>query len=1857
MVCDQHDCYWLARRDDGISRWSEALLKEFIGATALLCGEYGTRAILSSAGLKAGRVSVGGEIVLFENSDSPVCGHFVYPQHASGQFVSAPDQKAALHLLCMKWLAGLYPEAADMIMSVFADDATIGQLAIFGGPDFLHDSNVDASALKMRLTAAVLPFVDDSPSFSPWNIPDLVHDYVCKLRYVSAGAVVPFEDDLAVIRTIEVGTGTTEVENRRKILHGTLCHTAFVNVDLTFEHGDGWCGVGGRGDVDGITSTLSSWTKLGGYSKLGGEASQVTGADAVKYLIENDSMHFMLIYEIFTGAVSIEAWSYDDPHTVAACLSRTCVRGSGGFALVLRTISDSPAAEAQQLLPPLPKLSKFDILGKQKSKWLREVGNAISKLPLPPHFASPWRAKTSVPCPEQWLCAPFVEFFDCDRREFDCYGGGSEFAARPLEKIVTASCLIRRGGGVGEAPATSHLDQVEELLEAIGRNEACRSPVSKKWVERMKADIENFNQMEADKESYFLSQSMGRVVDMATMQLAEDVELLDVLIGGAVEMANGTTVSREKVEMVSGREVTLNFCTLIRLFTANDGANILKQLKSRDPRLDAAAVFNAVAHAMLVTTRIEQLRRVLESAERVRSEEGAAGEKTLLELCGRRFYCSPVVNGRFGYDPRLLTCEFLFGILLRQGQVELLDKFTTAAAADEAMVHQMIMGAGKTTVLLPLLGLILRNKQQLVVCCVASSLLEFTREVIRGRYSSPVIAAPLITLDFGRSDNCDEKFVRKVLTAQHRQAVVVATPQTLKSIVLKWAELRQRLVDDDILKANTSVGRKGKRLLKKLIGKHADDKRRHPLSESERNAVEQEIVRCLKVLEVFQAGVILMDEVDLLLHPLKSELRWPLGEKRPLDMTEPTSEDNPEASAGLRWKLAWHIISPLLENVDLLEFCDMKDALETAENIKKALRRGIEDEWLSDRPHLLLYDRQRYEHLLLPWLCKWTLIWLRSNSVALEVTDSALVAFLNGNDDEATSLCRALGDRDVKLLLLARQWLQTILPFLLGKRYLIDYGLLPSSWITSSTSKSRRLLAVPYVGKDRPSATSEFSHPDVLIGFTLLAYRCNGLRMADFKALLTDSRKGMQADVGIPHCRRADCLRWVQWAREAGARVRGFTWDGTPLIDVGKGTEKDTTGTAWRDFDSNIDGNGDDDEMDSIRNSLWPLELVDPRDENQMEILWRLMRRTSPSATIHYLFNVAFPDALSHTPSVLVASGQELGSPLLFRHRLGFSGTPNDLLPTHMGECQYERGCDGHITATLTDTGIVIGDGGQLATLPPEWTVNDLLKQAASVEGVYALIDCGALITGVSNLHIAQELLRILPAATFDAVVFLDDSSDQRLILERSNNGKAIPLAYSGLDPRRRFTFYDHIHTTGMDIAQPAGSIGMITLGKETTFRDYAQSAFRMRGLGGTLGQKLTLITTAQVSKQILGDQQSSISQGELLLRVFARVCLNSISSVSSQYVLLCEQNVENVWRYVAWRRMEQDPKESTKCLSLLREPVDHTISTDPEGSSLHMGLYEKEKRKLESYSTEWLSDMQTRNEAKKCLEALGDAVSRAQKSYDSANLQLSGEQVEEQEEEEEEEQEQEQEIQQELEVETERESAADQKCNRDKAPITPWNLRQVCEDANATIKAFYPANQLTLSNGVLGQTAAEPLPFPVAMMVSNNWYRQSWKMQAGARRVKNVIVTFEFGPPPRGLPVDPIDRDGVCRTVKSALEVLGMGVMASLGRQDLETLLDGLPSDMTVSAGLTVDGILQQQESVTVKELLNRVDSIVARIGSSMVNLIDLDVSPKRAMALTEYLCEPRLSGVVSLVEAEHIRVAMHRMQDDDTNVYRVGR
>ena len=57
----------------------------------------------------------------------------------------------------------------------------------------------------------------------------------------------------------------------------------------------------------------------------------------------------------------------------------------------------------------------------------------------------------------------------------------------------------------------------------------------------------------------------------------------------------------------------------------------------------------------------------------------------------------------YAYDPRMLVFEAMCGFLLRGRQVELVNSFVSSARDGRSCVQQMLMGAGKTTVVGPLL--------------------------------------------------------------------------------------------------------------------------------------------------------------------------------------------------------------------------------------------------------------------------------------------------------------------------------------------------------------------------------------------------------------------------------------------------------------------------------------------------------------------------------------------------------------------------------------------------------------------------------------------------------------------------------------------------------------------------------------------------------------------------------------------------------------------------------------------------------------------------------------------------------------------------------------------------------------------------------------------------------------------------------------------------------------------------------------------------------------------------------------------------------------------------------------------------
>jgi hypothetical protein len=78
-------------------------------------------------------------------------------------------------------------------------------------------------------------------------------------------------------------------------------------------------------------------------------------------------------------------------------------------------------------------------------------------------------------------------------------------------------------------------------------------------------------------------------------------------------------------------------------------------------------------------------------------------------------------------------------------------------------------------------------------------------------------------------------------------------------------------------------------------------------------------------------------------------------------------------------------------------------------------------------------------------------------------------------------------DEHMKMLNLGREWITTLLPYLLSRMDRVHYGVHSDADLVAAMThnkrmaRSRKLLAVPFVGKDTPSRTNEFSHPDVRI--------------------------------------------------------------------------------------------------------------------------------------------------------------------------------------------------------------------------------------------------------------------------------------------------------------------------------------------------------------------------------------------------------------------------------------------------------------------------------------------------------------------------------------------------------------------------------------------------------------------------------------------------------------------------------------------------------------------------------------------------------------------------------------------------------
>ena len=1035
------------------------------------------------------------------------------------------------------------------------------------------------------------------------------------------------------------------------------------------------------------------------------------------------------------------------------------------------------------------------------------------------------------------LCAKF-----CDADVIAC-------GDRPLASVLPLTTEL-----ITRIPSSS-TEVSGRLPFEVGANVAAQSVVARRTLARLEVDAAEYAAAERERTTPMIRglATLSEIADAATApqphleRVAELTRRLLVLraadaaytqkaaelsILAAGEGGGGVRDKAWALKIRGGLEAGLWFESLVEqlLDTHGDG-----ELNDANPSLGArgvAVVRELSVRALLAASRAAQLGRCCAAAESLCAALVSAvpdvAEITLRsrafaeELDSRRPYCrfDGVGDGAlFHFDPRLLVFEFVHGLLLRPAQCRLVETFVSSACKGVSHCEQMIMGGGKTTVVSPLLALFLGDGARLVCQVVPHALLEFSRNTMRERFSI-IVKKPVYTLRFDRYTELNLTFSQKLECAALQRAVLCASPTAIKSFMLKLLELLDELDHAYSLRSTTSTAT--------ATGIFSFWRRRG----ADGSEIDEVVLRSqaeigAQVLQLFNGSHCLLDEVDLILHPLRSELNWPLGSKAPLDFTV-----SPATGAlGKRWLAPYHLLDAIFfcagHDLSVGDFSESIEAHNHLQTVKRALGDGIKDKVVQLAPHVVVLSRRFYDSKMLRPLAGWALLYLRTAGLR-GIEDAVALDYLTQGGATCGAANRAtvntnVDDEGVKLLNLMSEWLRNILPFVLGKVNRVSFGLLADCDLErlndARTPVSRRLCAVPFVGKDVPSRASEFSQPDVVIGLTILAYRYEGLRVTDFAIVLRLLRETMAAETG-PYEKRPACKNFARWVRVAGGRVRGPGGLGggeprVPKVKAGR-SEVQLFDLLFEYDDGLCSGMKYDD--------IWPLHIVNVHDKEQLHALFCLLRKV-PLVSRHYLHTHVFPATCAHQGLKLSACGQDLGGDLIFGTRLGFSGTPSELLPLELGACCYERESDGKMVAILSDSSVCAS-----APLPNDWNADSVLSRCAQGD-LSALIDTGALVTGYGNRDVAEALLfgkgkfgslPTLPAEKFDGVVYLDDA-DRKMILVR-DGCRTLPLDQSGIPAKRRFCFYDQIHTTGMDIKQGLDSRAAITLAKDMTVSHRVES-------------------------------------------------------------------------------------------------------------------------------------------------------------------------------------------------------------------------------------------------------------------------------------------------------------------------------------------------------------------------------------------------------------------------------------------------
>ncbi|RUR19431.1 DUF3638 domain-containing protein [Legionella sp. km535] len=678
-------------------------------------------------------------------------------------------------------------------------------------------------------------------------------------------------------------------------------------------------------------------------------------------------------------------------------------------------------------------------------------------------------------------------------------------------------------------------------------------------------------------------------------------------------------------------------------------------------------------------------------------------------------------------DPSIVILQHEDNIVLRKRQVSALEsllKEPEDGSRFNETIEKIIMGGGKSKVILPILAEKKAQGDNLVVIEVPQALLA-TNHVDLNRTSQRLFGKRAYRFEFNRDSDCSperfERIYQLMVEVMTTRGYLVTTGESIQSLELKYIELLLSNVEHDA-------------------------------------TWEKQVYWCDKITNLFRNHAdCLIDEVHQGLSN-KKKLNYTLGDSKPISTS-------------------------LIKNaISLFSFIDQKI-------IQEAPSYDDAHDWTPFKTELAVKLITDPTSPLIGFVTEAKLKYGAH-------VQAELINYLTHNSPSIPLAVSAASNEVQASLAFFKQEINVRLQQTLTQKLGKHYGESHRKDLTAL----EKTLAIPYAGVDTPNERNRYKEELEAINKTIQMMLLKGIS----KEQLIE--------------------RIVEW--ESLARQELLQFQTTADSDTVRSIDDTPTAQGFTLLTSGL----------GIK-----LSQLDIKNEDQMTELHR--RLQSNTALIFDFLREYSLKQIKQDSTIL--SSDNFNHTDQYRSVQGVSGTPSLNEAVYHQRLHYDKssslGSDGYIFEVLRNkTSISSCDFENAAQF-----ITDILSRSSSRDRTRCIIDIKGTFTGVSNLGVAKELVRYISSnpdhfsTPLKHVLYFNEDQvlcalnvnapDKPIILGTTNADEINRLLDS--TPEERFTLYDQIHTTGIDIKQFAQAHALVLVDDKTSKQELLQGVMREREL------------------------------------------------------------------------------------------------------------------------------------------------------------------------------------------------------------------------------------------------------------------------------------------------------------------------------------------------------------------------------------------------------------------------------------------